>query len=87
METLVATVIITTVLYILIRIIEMKVLKKEMKPVKELVRDAAIVAVSSATALFVTSSMGKSVNGFLNAVSEQTMLPASAPVFTDPPGF
>ena len=87
METIVATVIITTVLYILIRIIEMKVLKKEMKPVKELVRDAAIVAGSSAAAVFLTSSMGKSVGGFLNAVTDQPMLPASAPVFTDPPGF
>jgi len=87
METLFAIVTITTILYILFRIIEMKVLKKEMKPVKELVYDAIIVAGSSAIAVFLTSSMSKSVGGFLNAVTEQPMLPASAPVFTDPPGF
>jgi hypothetical protein len=87
METLFAIVTITTVLYILFRIIEMKVLKKEMKPVKELVYDAVIVAFSSALSVFLTSSMSKSVGGFLNAVTEQPMLPASAPVFTDPPGF
>jgi hypothetical protein len=87
MENLFAIVIISTVLYILFRIIEMKVMKKEMKPVKELVSDAAIVASASATAVFLTSSMGKSVDGFFNAVTEQPMLPAAAPVFTDPPGF
>jgi hypothetical protein len=87
MENFFAIVIISTVLYILFRIIEMKVLKKEMKPVKELVCDAAIVASSSAAAVFLTSSMGKSVDGFFNAVTEQPMLPAAAQVFTDPPGF
>jgi hypothetical protein len=87
METIVSIIIIATILYILIRIIEMKVFKKEMKPIKELVHDALIVAVSSGSAAFLSLSMGKTMNGFLNAVTEQPMLPASAPIFTDPPGF
>ena len=87
MEAIVAIIIITTVLYILAKMIEMKYVHKEMRPLKELVRDAAIVAVSAGISTFAVFSMNKSMNGFFSAMTEQNNLPAVASVFTDNPGF
>jgi hypothetical protein len=87
MEALVAIIIITTVLYILAKMIEMKYMDKEMRPLKELIRDATIVAVSAGVSTFSVFSMNKSMNGFFSAMTEQTHLPAVAPVFTDNPEF
>ena len=52
MEIVVAIVILTTVLYILVKIIEMKYVQKEMRPMKELIRDAMIVGVSVCVSTF-----------------------------------
>ena len=87
MEAIIAIIIITTVLYILAKMIEMKYVHKEMRPIKELVRDAAIVAVSAGISTFAVFSMNKSMNGFFSAMTEQNNLPAVASVFTDNPGF
>jgi hypothetical protein len=87
MEALVAIIIITTVLYILAKMIEMKYMDKEMRPLKELIRDATIVAVSAGVSTFSVFSMNKSMNGFFSAMTEQTHLPAVAAVFTDNPEF
>ena len=87
METIVAIVIITTVLYILVKIIEMKYVQKEMRPIKELVRDATIVCVSVFVSSFAVFSMNSSMNGFFNAMTDTNTLPIVAPVFTDNPGF
>jgi len=87
MEAIIAIIIITTVLYILAKMIEMKYVHKEMRPLKELVRDAAIVAVSAGISTFSVFSMNKSMNGFFSAMTEQNNLPAVASVFTDNPGF
>jgi hypothetical protein len=67
--------------------IEMKYMDKEMRPLKELIRDATIVAVSAGVSTFSVFSMNKSMNGFFSAMTEQTHLPAVAPVFTDNPEF
>jgi hypothetical protein len=87
MEIMVAIIIITTVLYILVKIIEMKYVQKEMKPIKELIRDASIVATSVGISTFAVLSMNKSMNGFFNAMTEQNSLPNVAAVFTDNPDF
>ena len=87
MEAIVAIIIVTTVLYILAKMIEMKYVNKEMRPLKELIRDATIVAVSAGVSTFAVFSMNKSMNGFLSAMTEQTNLPAVAAVFTDNPEF
>lgn len=87
METIVAIVLITTVLYILVKIIEMKYVHKEMRPIKELIRDAAIVGVSAFVSTYAVFSMSSSMNGFFNAVTDTNALPIVAPVFTDNPDF
>ncbi len=87
MEIVVAIVILTTVLYILVKIIEMKYVNKEMRPMKELVRDTMIVGVSVCVSTFTVFSMNSSMNGFFNAMTDTNTLPIVAPVFTDNPDF
>ena len=54
----------TAIIYILFRVLEMKFILKEIKPVKELVRDSVIVCVSSILGLFIldqfTTNLSKS---------------------------
>jgi hypothetical protein len=87
MEVIIAIVIATTVLYVLVKIIEMKYIHKEMRPVKELFRDAVIVGVSAFVSTFAVFSMNSSFNGFFNAMTDQNTVPIVAPVFTDNPDF
>ena len=87
MEVIVAIIVVSTVLYILAKMIEMKYVHKEMRPLKELIRDATVVAVSVGVSTFAVFSMNKSMNGFFTAMTEQTNLPAVAQVFTDSPEF
>ena len=44
MDSIVSIVLTTTVFYIVVKIIEMKFIQKEMRPMKELMRDSAVVA-------------------------------------------
>ena len=87
MEVIVAIIVVSTVLYILAKMIEMKYVHKEMRPLKELIRDATVVAISVGVSTFAVFSMNKSMNGFFTAMTEQTNLPAVAQVFTDSPEF
>jgi hypothetical protein len=87
MEVIVAIIVVSTVLYILAKMIEMKYVHQEMRPLKELIRDATVVAISVGVSTFAVFSMNKSMNGFFTAMTEQTNLPAVAQVFTDSPEF
>jgi hypothetical protein len=87
MEAIVAIIFTTTIIYILAKMIEMKYLHKEMRPIKDVIRDAVFVAVSVGISTFSVFSMNKSMNGFFSAMTEQTNMPSAAPVFTDNPGF
>ncbi len=87
MEAIIALVFIATVLFILVKIIEMKYVQKELKPLKDLVRDAIYVAVCTGIASATVFTMHKSLGGFFGAITEQSALPQAAPVFTDNPGF
>ena len=80
-------VIFSTILFIVIKMIEMKFIQKEMKPVKEIVRDAVIVGVSVAVASFAVATMDKPIAGLMDAITEKQVLTSQAPVFTDNPGF
>ena len=87
MEAIVALVFIATILFVLVKIIEMKYVQKEFKPLKELVRDAVYVAICTGIASAVVFTMHKSIGGLFGAITEQSALPTAAPVFTDNPGF
>ena len=88
MENLFLFAIFTTALFVLCKIVEMKTLEEEMKPLKYVVRDATMVFVSSLGASFFAFHMRGSFANFLNVVTENKVLDATATqIFTDAPGF
>jgi len=87
MESIVSIVVVTTIFYIVVKTIDMKYVKKELKPLKEMMRDAAVVSISSGIAVFSVMTLNKPVGGFFDAITEKTAIPAAANVFTGDPGF
>ncbi len=87
MELIVSLVLTTTIFYIVAKIIEMKFVHKEMRPMKELMRDSVVVAVATAVASLSVMTLTQPVNGFIDAITEKTAIPAAANVFTGDPGF
>ena len=88
MENLFLFAIFSSAVFVLLKIIEMKYLEEEMKPLKFVVRDAVMVFMSALAAGFATFYMRGSVTDFLNVVTENKVLHSdSTQVFTDAPGF
>jgi hypothetical protein len=88
MENLFLFAIFSSAVFVLLKIIEMKYLEEEMKPLKFVVRDAVMVFTSALAAGFATFYMRGSVTDFLNVVTENKVLNSdSTQVFTDAPGF
>ena len=78
-----------TLLFFVLKIVEMKYLDKEIKPFKVIFRDTIIVFVSSITASFAYFHFNKHINDFFNIITATPTLTsvANTPVFTDEPGF
>jgi len=91
MEKILIVAIVITMLFCLAKVVEMKFIDKEMKPLKFMIRDGAIVFSAAIGALFVFTHMNgpmRSINDFMNVVTDTKTLSAAAPeVFTDEPGF
>ena len=88
MENLFLLAILTTILYCLVKIVEMKYVEKEMKPLKFIVRDAVIVFISSLVASYTHFYMNDSFTDFMNVVTENKSLNLeSTQIFTDVPNF
>jgi hypothetical protein len=88
MENLFLIAMITTVLFIGIKFIEMKYLEKEMKPLKELVRDGLVVFVSTIVASYGFVYSNSSINDFFNIITENKVMNTNTTqIFTDNPGF
>ncbi len=64
-------------IYLLMKFIEMRISKKETKPMKELIRDTIIVYLSAIVGLYIISE-------FMNT---KTITKNVTNVFTDAPGF
>jgi hypothetical protein len=83
---IVATII--TVLFGLAKIVEMKYIEKEWKPLKFLVRDIIIVFACSVIGSFSLLKMDGSITDFLNIVTDNKSFNMSATqIFTDEPAF
>ena len=65
-------------LYLLMKFVEMRITKKETKPIKELIRDTLIVYLSAMVGLYI-------INDFMPTTS--SVVKTVTNVFTDPPGF
>lgn len=88
MENLFLFAIFTTILFVITKLIEMKYLEKEFKPLKYIVRDATIVFTSALAASYGFFYMNGSFTDFFNIVTEnKTMNIDSTQIFTDSPGF
>jgi hypothetical protein len=88
MENLFLIAMITTVLFIGIKFIEMKYLEKEMKPLKELARDGLVVFVSTIIASYGFVYSNSSINDFFNIITENKVMNTNTTqIFTDNPGF
>lgn len=75
-------------LFCSIKIIEMKYISKEWKPLKTVIRDAVIVLISSVAAIFTFNVSNGSMNDFFNIVTDNAVLnPSATEVFTGDPGF
>lgn len=51
-----------SIMYIVVRIVEMKFILKETKPIKELVRDSVIVCVSSILGIFILDQLSTNIS-------------------------
>ena len=88
MENLFLIAVFATFLFLAIKILEMKYLEKEMKPIKLIVRDGVIVFVSTILASYGYHYYNGSVTDFLNVITENKVMNADATqIFTDSPGF
>jgi hypothetical protein len=76
-----------TLLFVIFKIVEMKLFAAEKKPLKFLVRDALIVFACAFIASYIMYSFGGSVDDFLNVITDTNIIPKSADVFVDKPDF
>ena len=76
MDNLFVNATIISVIFLLIKFAEMRIVLKESKPLKELVKDTLIVYFSIITGIFI-----------FEQVSPQEITTQSTRVFTDPPSF
>lgn len=78
----------TTLLFSIIKFIEMRYLDKEKKPLKFIVRDTIIVFLSSVVATLSFFYLENYISDFFNIVTETKTLNTNATqIFTDAPGF
>jgi len=88
MEQVVSIVVLATFVYIVLKMIETKYFHKEMKPLKDVVRDSVFVGVAVAIAGVFTFAMNSELKTFMNTITEAPILSTEATkVFTDNPGF
>lgn len=88
MENLFFFAIFTTILFCIFKVVEMKYLDKEFKPLRVMFRDAIIVFTSALVAAYGFFFMRGSISDFFNVVTENKMLHTdTTQIFTDAPGF
>ena len=78
---------VTTFFFCLAKLIEMKFIDKEMKPMKFLVRDAIIVFVCSLLTSYIFFNFCGSLDDFMSVITETKTIPKITEIFTDVPGF
>ena len=65
-------------IYLLMKFVEMRITKKETKPIKELIRDTLIVYLSAMVGLYIINDFMPTTSSVVRTVTN---------VFTDAPGF
>ena len=77
-----------TLVFCILKFIEMKYLDDEMKPLKSFVRDAIMVFTSSFVSAYVLLSYDKSITDLFSVITNTPVfVPDTTTVFTGEPGF
>lgn len=87
MKTIVTVMVFSIILFIIMKMIDMKFIQKEMKPIKEVVRESFMVGLAVGIASIAVVTMDKPVSEFMDTIMEKQVLTGQAQVFTDNPGF
>jgi hypothetical protein len=79
---------IITTIFVVAKIVEMKFIDKEMKPMKDFIRETSFVSGSSILGAFIYLNMDSSLMNFMNTMTNNKSFNMSTTqVFTDEPGF
>ncbi len=77
-----------TLLFFVSKIIEMKYISKEWKPLKIVIRDSVIVFISGFISIVLFFMSNGDVTDFFNVITEnKTLKPSATELFTGEPGF
>jgi hypothetical protein len=88
MEKIMTISVLIVIFFFIIKILEMKYIDKEWKPLRIIVRDMFIVFISSLCGSFFAFYFNNSINEFFNIVTQKKVLNSDqAQVFTGEPGF
>jgi hypothetical protein len=77
-----------TLMFSVLKFVEMKYVDKESKPMKLFVRDSIIVFICTLLSSYLFFSFDGYISDFFNVVTDSKVInPANTQVFTDVPGF
>jgi hypothetical protein len=77
-----------TLMFSILKFVEMKYVDKEIKPMKLFVRDSIIVFICTLLSSYLFFSFDGYITDFFNVVTDSKVInPANTQVFTDVPGF
>lgn len=77
-----------TAVFCIFKVLEMKYIDKELKPLKNIIRDAVFVFICSVLSTYLFFNMDKSIMEFFNVITNtKTLDVINTDVFTGDPGF
>ena len=77
-----------TAVFFVSKLIDMKYISKEWKPIKTIIRESLFVLVSSILSVVVFFLTNGKISDFFNILTEnKTLAPSATEVFTGEPGF
>jgi len=79
---------IITCMFFVVKLVDMKYISKEWKPMKTVIRETLLVLVSSTVSVVAYFLTNGSLSDFFNVITEnKTLKPSATEVFTGDPGF
>jgi hypothetical protein len=77
-----------TLLFFMVKMVDMKYVSKEWKPLKHVIRDSVAVLISSVVAIGIYFLTNGRMTDFFNVLTDnKTLKPSATEIFTGDPGF
>jgi len=80
-----------SLLFFVVKLLEMKYIDRETKPIKYMVRDTILVFMVACVSVFLYGNYFNTIQGFMGMVTSSRVVPmpalAAPEIFTDAPGF